>query len=77
MAKPPKAFDVWFIAAEQVYKGVPYSVVADWAQQGRLSGSDMVRPSGTGTGWVKVAAHDLLADYLTQPSVARTSGNSA
>ena len=37
MAKPPKAFDVWFVTANTVYKGVPYNVVADWAQQGRLA----------------------------------------
>ncbi len=37
VAKPPKAFDVWFVAANTVYKGVPYNVVADWAQQGRLA----------------------------------------
>src|ERR671912_648511 len=28
-AKPPKAFDVWFVAANTVYKGVPYGVVAE------------------------------------------------
>jgi biopolymer transport protein ExbD len=72
MAKSPKAFDVWFVAAEQVYKGVPYNVVADWAQQGRLAGTDMVRPTGTKDAWVKVSAHDLLADYLPLPAVART-----
>ena len=44
MAKPPKAFDVWFVAANTVYKGVPYNVVADWVQQGRLAPTDMVRP---------------------------------
>jgi len=63
-AKPPKAFDVWFIAANTVYKSVPYHVVADWTQQGRLAASDMVRPTGTEEAWVQVAEHELLADYL-------------
>jgi len=58
-AKPPKAFDVWFVAAEQVYKGVPYNVVADWTQQGRLAPTDMVRPTGTKEGWVKISAHEF------------------
>jgi biopolymer transport protein ExbD len=71
MAKPQKAFDVWFVAAEQVYKGVPYNVVADWAQQGRLAPADMVRPTGTKEGWVKISAHELLSDFLPRPAVAR------
>ncbi len=67
-AKPPKAFDVWFVAADTVYKGVPYNVVADWTRQGRLGGADMVRPAGTDEPWLRVADHDLLADYLTRPA---------
>lgn len=71
MAKPPKAFDVWFVTANTVYKAVPYNVVADWAQQGRLAPSDMVRPSGT-KDWTKVSEHELLVDYLPAPAVARS-----
>ena len=70
MPKPPKAFDVWFVAANTVYKAVPYNVVADWAQQGRLAGTDMVRPTGTKDAWVQVSANELLADYLPLPAVA-------
>jgi biopolymer transport protein ExbD len=62
--KPAKAFDVWFVAANTVYKGVPYNVVADWTQQGRLGAADMVRPTGGADTWFRVADHDLLADYL-------------
>lgn len=71
MAKPPKAFDVWLVSANTVYKSVPYNVVADWAQQGRLGPADMVRPSGTEAAWTKAGAHELLADYLPAPAVAR------
>jgi biopolymer transport protein ExbD len=71
VAKPPKAFDVWFVSANTVYRGVPYHVVADWTQQGRLAGSDMVRPAGTEIEWGEVAEQDGLSDYLPQPSVAR------
>jgi biopolymer transport protein ExbD len=63
-AKPPKAFDVWFVTANTVYKGVPYNVAADWTQQGRLAGTDMVRPSGTEEPWTRVGDNELLADYL-------------
>ena len=70
MPKPPKAFDVWFVTANTVYKAVPYNVVADWTQQGRVAGTDMVRPTGTQDAWEKVSDNELLADYLPLP-VAR------
>lgn len=68
MSKAPKAFDVWFVAANTVYKAVPYSVVADWTQEGRLATVDMVRPAGTNAPWVAVEAHDLLSDYVPRQS---------
>lgn len=71
MAKPPKAFDVWFVSANTVYKSVPYNVVADWAQHGRLGTTDLVRPAGTTVPWVKVAEHALLLDYVPRPSAAK------
>ena len=71
MAKPPKAFDVWFVTANTVYKGVPYHVVADWTQQGRLGAGDMVRAAGTNAAWARVEEQDGLTDYLPQPSVAK------
>jgi biopolymer transport protein ExbD len=72
-AKPPKAFDVWFVAANTVYKAVPYNVAADWAQQGRLAAADMVRPSGTEQAWERVSDHELLADYLPRPGAAKAA----
>lgn len=71
MAKPTKTFDVWFVAANTVYKAVPYNVVADWTQQGRLAPTDMVRPAGSTTPWVKVADHDLLVDFVPRLSAAK------
>jgi biopolymer transport protein ExbD len=71
VAKPPKAFDVWFVVANTVYKGVPYNVVADWAQQGRLAATDMVRPAGSSRAWATVAEHEYFADYLPRPSAAK------
>ncbi|QJW99061.1 ExbD/TolR family protein [Frigoriglobus tundricola] len=69
--KPPKAFDVWFVAANTVYKAVPYNVVADWTQQGRLAAADQVRPAGTEAAWVPVAKHDLFSDYLPRATATR------
>jgi biopolymer transport protein ExbD len=71
VAKPPKAFDVWFVVANTVYKGVPYNVVADWAQQGRLAATDMVRPAATNMAWATVAEHEFLSDYLPRPTAAK------
>lgn len=80
MGGAPKSFDVWFVTANTVYKGVPYQVAADWVQQGRLAATDHVRPSGTEL-WVAVRDYPLLADYLPQvltlPTVAVSSMESS
>ena len=70
MATAPKTFDVWFVAANTVYRAVPYQVVADWTQQGRLSAADRLRPAGVETAWKTVGEWELLADYLPRPAVA-------
>jgi biopolymer transport protein ExbD len=59
-----KAFDVWFVTANTVYKQVPYGVVADWTGQGRLAASDQVRPAGTEQPWQRIDQNKLLADFL-------------
>lgn len=71
MAKPPKAYDVWYVTADTVYKGVPYNVVADWTRQGRLSPTDMVRPAGTEAAWARIEAEAFLIDYLPRKVAAR------
>lgn len=45
--KKYKNFDVWIVETSTVYRDVPYTVISDWAQQGRLLADDRVRPSGT------------------------------
>ena len=64
MAKAPESFDVWFVKADTVYRGVPYGVVTDWAHQGRVAAADKVRPAGSQTAWASVADHPLFADFL-------------
>lgn len=61
-------FDVWFQALDTVYRGVPLSVVTDWAEQGRLAGTDRVRPTGVESEWIPIASHPLLSDFLYVPS---------
>lgn len=66
-------FDVWFVQADTVYKAVPFGVVTGWAEQGRLAGTDKVRPAGVQTAWVKVADHPMLADFLFVPGETTTA----
>jgi biopolymer transport protein ExbD len=54
MAEKRTSYDVWIIETNTVYGQVPYTVVTDWAQQGRLLEDDKVRASGT-TGWLRLA----------------------
>jgi biopolymer transport protein ExbD len=68
VSKPPKAFDVWFLTANTVYKSVPYGVVAEWTQGGRLATTDKVRPAGTTVHWVDVGKTELLADFVPRPT---------
>jgi biopolymer transport protein ExbD len=74
---PPKSFDVWFVAANTVYKAVPYNVVADWTGQGRLAPSDQLKPSGSNEPWKRVDEYALLRDYAppSAPTVAVVAGS--
>jgi biopolymer transport protein ExbD len=74
VAKPPKAFDVWFVVANTVYRQVPYQVVADWTQQGRLGAADMLRAAGGTDPWKKLAEWELFADYISQPPPTAVEG---
>jgi biopolymer transport protein ExbD len=60
-------FDVWFVTADTVYRGVPYGVVSGWAEQGRIAADDKVRPAGTEEPWIRVGDHSLLSDFLFRP----------
>jgi biopolymer transport protein ExbD len=67
VSKAPKAFDVWFVKLNTVYKGVPYTVVAEWTQQGRLAPFDKVRPTKTTLPWTDISEHELFGDYVQRP----------
>lgn len=61
----PQTLDVWLLGSNTVYRGVPFAVAAGWAEQGRLSKSDKVRPAeGKDSDWVIVQNMESLADYL-------------
>src|SRR4051794_8079531 len=74
VASAPKALDVWFVAANTVYRQVPYQVVADWVREGRLGTADQLRPAGAADrDWRTVGGWDLFADYLPRPAVATSA----
>jgi len=65
MAEKRQFFDVWILETNTVYREVPYTVVTDWAQQGRLLPDDNLRPSGTAQ-WMKLSEMPAFAVYLPQ-----------
>ena len=69
MAAKRRFLDVWIIEGNTVYKEVPFDVVADWVQQGRLLEGDMVRPSGTSE-WSAIGGMTEFAVYLPKPAPA-------
>src|SRR2546430_4023 len=69
MSEKRRFLDVWIIEANTVYREVPFDVVADWIQQGRLLEDDKVRPSGTAE-WFTIGAVPGFAAYLPKPRTA-------
>lgn len=70
MAEKRRLLDVWIVETKTVYREVPFAVVTDWVQQGRLLESDLIRPSGT-ENWVPLVELPDLAVYLPKPEPFR------
>ncbi len=47
MSSKENLLDLWIVETNTVYKEVPYVVVTDWLQQGRLLEDDKAKPSGS------------------------------
>jgi hypothetical protein len=63
MAAASRMLDVWVVDTNTVYQGVPFTVVADWVQQGRLLESDRVRLAGN-KNWHPLTTVPALVPYL-------------
>ena len=63
MAKQSHGYDVWLTAANRVYRAVPYDVLTDWLQQGRVVADDKFRTEGGGE-WQRVADVPGFAAYV-------------
>ncbi len=61
-----RRLDVWIMDLKKVYTGVPFTVVTDWLQQGRLLPVDCVRLAGKEK-WHPIATVPALAPYLPKP----------
>ncbi len=70
MAEPHRFFDVWLVDQNVVYREVPYTVVGDWAQEGRLLAADRVRPAGAAD-WQPLVQVPSLSIYLPRPTPYR------
>src|SRR5205823_14725673 len=65
MAEKKRLLDVWLVDLKTVYREVPFAVVTDWLQQGRLLADDRVRLTGT-TDWRVVGRVPTRAAFLRQ-----------
>jgi biopolymer transport protein ExbD len=70
MAEKQRFLDVWIVESNTVYKEVPFTVVIDWVQQGRLLEDDQVRVAGS-KDWKKIADIPGLAAYLPRAEPLR------
>jgi biopolymer transport protein ExbD len=70
MAEKRRFLDVWLVEPNTVYQEVPFAVVCDWIQQGRLLAEDKYKPSGTKE-WLPLGDAPELAPYLPHPEPYR------
>ena len=62
--------DVWIVESNTVYREVPFTVVSDWIQQGRLLEDDKIKASGTAD-WSRIGDSPDLTPYLPRPDPTR------
>jgi len=70
MAEKRRFLDIWIVETNTVYKEVPFAVVTDWVQQGRLLEDDMWKPSGT-KDWQRLGGSAELQPYFPRPEPDR------
>ncbi len=70
MAEQRRILDLWVVDTNTVYREVPFTIVTDWIQQGRLLPEDKARPSGKG-GWFALADIPAFAVYFPKPEPDR------
>jgi biopolymer transport protein ExbD len=71
MAEKRRFIDVWLVDSNTVYKEVPFAVVTDWVQQGRVLENDKWKPSGTAE-WFPFGGRPEFAPYFPKVEPHRT-----
>src|SRR5262245_2786654 len=69
MARPSNNFDIWLTATNRAYRSVPFSVVTDWLQQGRILPEDKIRTEGSGE-WQAVSESAAFAAFVPREEAA-------
>jgi biopolymer transport protein ExbD len=72
MGEKRQFLDVWIVDSNTVYREVPFTVVADWVQQGRLLENDQVRNSKA-KDWQRLGDVPAFAAYLPKPEPLRAT----
>jgi biopolymer transport protein ExbD len=70
MAQKRRFLDVWIVESDTVYREVPYEVVTDWVQQGRLLDDDMLRWSGQAE-WFRLGSTPAFKAYMPRVEADR------
>jgi biopolymer transport protein ExbD len=70
MAEKRRVLDVMLAETREAYRGVPYTVVVEWIQEGRLLGEDQVRAAGGAT-WYRLDSVPALAAFLPRAEPTR------
>lgn len=68
MAKGKRLLDIWIIESNTIYKEVPFEVVTDWIEQGRLLAEDKARLPGTEK-WHVLGKITAMQPYFPKPDV--------
>jgi len=63
MAQKKRLLDVWIVDGNTVYRDVPFTVMTDWLQEGRLLPDDRARLSGT-SAWHQIGKVPAFTPYL-------------
>src|SRR5579884_2532740 len=70
MTQKRRFLDVWIVESDTVYREVPYEVVTDWVQQGRLLDDDMLRWSGQAE-WFRLGSTPAFKAFMPRAEVDR------
>jgi biopolymer transport protein ExbD len=70
MAEKKGLVDVLVVELNTIYREVPFTVVTDWIQQGRLLKEDKVRPAG-GKEWKSLGVSPTFEAYFPRPEPRR------